>query len=303
MKLDEVLGRSAAVPELSDDRFEAIRTEVRNSTRNEVRRVARLVRRRRRRLALGALTAAAVAAVASVMASSPHPLPPTGPTVTKPPVVHTDYKTVADVIDAATTAPSLGDPATAPYWKVVRSSPCPPTTLHPIPKQTACTSTIWWGNGRPTVIEDNGYTSTVPGTNYAIFGRQMDWQQLNAGTWTDAQIASLVSKGRPPTEPASWFDFQVATGFLADAPASDTIRKQLWRYLATIPGIRFDGKTHDSLGRAGWRVSLPEGDGATQSVVIDPSAGRVLEETGNLYSPDSTDTITFAGPATTAPQG
>lgn len=305
MNLDALLAAEIDVQELSETAFEEIRGEVRKAARADVVRAAKALKSRRIRMGVVGIAAASVAGVATLALPAPHTGEPSA--VNRRPV-EVEYKTVAQIISAAAVAPSLGDPASAPYWKVVKSSPCVSTRSMKFPAGSRCTNTVWWGNGRPSVLLPNypgipgdSRPYQWPANTYDVDGNTLTWSEINVRAWTGAQIASLVAAQKPATEPAPWFDFAVATDLLADAPASDTIRKQLWRYLGTIPGVRMKGKAHDSIGRTGWRISMPEGPGDTPSVIIDPATGLVLEQE-NLAQPDSRTTFTSVGPTATAPR-
>lgn len=304
MNLDEALALDHRVPDLSQSAFDQIREQVRAAAGAEVARTARAVRARKARWTVVGLSVAGLAAVAIAARPSLEHAPDRSG---HPPVTQVHYRTVAQIVGAASVAPSVGDPSAAPYWKVVRSSPCRSVRFMKFPARSVCSNTTWWGNGRPSLFlphypgipGDSRLYRGVPGNTYVIDGRTLTWQQINARSWTMSQIAQLAINGTSSSMPRSWAAFAGATDLLADAPASDTIRKQLWQYLGTIPGIRMDGKVTDATGRVGWRISLPE-HGETPSVIIDPASGLVLEEE-NLNDSTSRMTITFSGPVNDAP--
>lgn len=67
---------------------------------------------------------------------------------------------------------------------------------------------------------------------------------------------------------------ETAASLLA-GPVSPGTRGALYRLIATLPGLRYDGEVRDALGRSGTAVSIGHGrDSAT--ITFDPATGRLF---------------------------
>ncbi|MFT3873885.1 MAG: hypothetical protein QM714_14785 [Nocardioides sp.] len=218
---------------------------------------------------------------------------------------------MAQVIDAAAIASSSVDPTASPYWKVVTSWDCAGIANADgadRPAGSTCQNTMWTGNGRPSVLEDiNGEVRQIPQGTIEIDGRTLTWEQVNNQTWTDAQVATMVADNETSTKadraPSGYYVFKNAIGLLTYTPASPAIRKQLWQQLAKVPGVTFDGRATDALGRSGWRLTWGSQDAGQESIIIDTTTGMPLEQSdqaAGVKTPNVT-TIVSAGPADSAP--
>ena len=69
---------------------------------------------------------------------------------------------------------------------------------------------------------------------------------------------------------------ETAASLLA-GPVSPGVRGALYRLIATLPGLRYDGEVRDALGRLGTAVSIGRGrDGAR--ITFDPATGELLSD-------------------------
>jgi hypothetical protein len=247
----------------------------------------------------------AAAAVVGVVAIQPGSHAPTQsqPTVSHGPV-SPKFTTVAQVVDAAAANSPDVDPTASPYWKVVTGTQCGDATT-----TFACAMTIWTGNDRPGAIKNGAgeVWGTCPGT-VTVEGRTMSWAEANSRHRSAAEVASMVADNGAdqPGRPAhSFYVFKNAIELLGGAPAAQEIRKELWRELASVPGVTLEGRQKDELGRTGWRLTLNSGLSGygSQSVLVDTSTGSLLESrdwvTGHT---PNVSTIVSAGPDESVPQ-
>ncbi len=70
--------------------------------------------------------------------------------------------------------------------------------------------------------------------------------------------------------------FSVGVQLLQD-PVTPHIRANVYRVLATLPGVRLTPITTDPLGRSGRGVAMP-GNGAEEVLVISPATGELLSD-------------------------
>lgn len=69
-------------------------------------------------------------------------------------------------------------------------------------------------------------------------------------------------------------------GALLAGPVSAGVRAALYRLVATLPGLRYDGTVRDALGRVGTAVSIGRGLGGS-TITFDPGTGELLSESLN----------------------
>lgn len=315
MTLDELLDRAGAVDAPAPDAVNRLADTIASAARADLTRRAVLVRRRRiARIGSAAVALTAAAAIGGFVALQPSAHAPSAQT--KPLMqVTPQFRTVAQVINAAAAATPNVNPAASPYWKVVTRDHSEGCTVGPGgPQSCAFTTnihTMWMGNGRPGVLQIRGdmdVTESIPAEAIRIGGTFMSWQDVNARQWTVDQLAALVGDdvppGKPGRAPAEWYIFKNTGDLLMNSPASADIRKQLWRHLATVSGVHLDGRATDSQGRQGWKLSISMPAYGTQAYVVDPDTGAILESIVQFpqdTSPSSIITLISAGPASTVP--
>lgn len=316
MDLNELLQRDGGVVDLDPESRQRMREAVMCAAHEDVARRARIVRLWRRRvLVLGAAAAAVV-----VVTAMPHSTgtPAVGGKRSTVPAVTGQFRTVAQVIDAAASATPEVNPTSGPYWKV---------TFRNCANRSACEWTVWNGINRNGVHLAGGpgnvtYVPECPAT-LTIGGKQMPWSAVNARTWSQSEINTLaqdisqlavvrrstangevtmsVETGKVTPSPALAFGNIV--GILAQAPASATIKKQLWAALEAMPGIRLEGQHKDALGRTGWQITLATSGGGRESALVDTATGAVLEERYTwARGGGSVSTIVSAAVSQTAPK-
>jgi hypothetical protein len=315
MNLDELLERDCTIPTMDPAAKATSRDRAVATAREGIARQAKVLRIRRSRRALISVAAAAVAGVAVISqtggTSGPHPRTTVAQNnPSQAPPVQVEFKTVAQVLNAASTASSHGaDPASAPYWRIETKYNCDLQMVSaPVPKDGLCTHTEWLGIGRPGVVTDTAFPDrpAIPAETITLNGQTMSVATFNSRTWTEAQLASLVadggSSGEPGRAPAEYYVFKNTGDLLTNSPLSPTIRKELWQHLERVPGVRLDGRAKDRLGREGWKVSLAVPGYGRNSYLVDTTTGGILEESGSR--PDGstyTATVVYEGPAQSAP--
>lgn len=300
MDLDELLAHDAQVPTYAAERRQSDRDVLVAAADRGIARRSRLVRRRRGRIVLIGTAAAAVVGVAIVsQTTGTHNAPSTA----NGPVVTAQFKTAAQVIDAASAAAGNGTATSAPYWRVVNRTTCGgPSGVY------ACDLTNWVGLTKSGAYQSgDGQVRTSCGVaTVTIDGRSMTWAVANARKWSASDIATMVADNvaETPGRPShGFYIFKNAVGFFT-SPASPTILKQLWKQLAHVPGVKLQGQQRDQLGRTGWRLTLSSdvsGYGS-QSILVDTSTGRLLESSDWVTGQaPNVSTIVSEGPATSAP--
>jgi len=98
--------------------------------------------------------------------------------------------------------------------------------------------------------------------------------------------------------------FALVGDLLRESPAPPTLRKALWEVVARVPGVSLVGAVKDSTGRPGVAIERAE-----HGYVLDPTAGRLLEEYIGTSKPGSDSpggaswraTYLEQGPAVSAP--
>ena len=317
MTLNEMLERSAAVPDLADSSRSMIREEVLAAARTDIARRAKVARLRRVRPVLIGTAAAAVAAGVVVTTALPRTTRPGTGTAASG-----QFTTVAQLIDAVSAATPPVDPTSGPYWKVTVETHCYPTG-------TLCDWTTWNGIGRDGINTvgrpgvDLNYEPQCPASLTALGGRSMPWAAVNARTWSQQDIAKLLEANTPsghvikskvngvttltwkpsPATPDELF--QTAVGILAYDPASVTIKRQLWAAIKGMSGVTLVGQRTDARGRIGWQVSMAARPGSTgaESVLVDDLTGSVLEiASQDAGGKPAVSTIVSAGVSQSAPK-
>lgn len=318
MNLDELLTRSGAVDAPSPELLDGLADTVAAAAHADIARRAVLVRRRRLArigsAVVGVTAAAAIVGVVAVQPAAKTPsqqaVPPSRTAVTPP------FRTVAQVINAAAAATSNVDPTAAPYWKVslrervlgcdIGVATC---AMH------TGVYTIWNGNGRPGVVQNlgDGFVSMdpteIPAATLSVDGQTLSWRAANQRTWSAADLAAMVADGGTPGKPgrpsADWYIFKNTGDLLMDSPAGPKLRQQLWHYLATVQGVRLDGRAKDALGRTGWKLSLDIAGYGRASYIVDTTTGQLLESSvwiaGTGTKEPGVTTLVSAGPSATAP--
>jgi hypothetical protein len=74
--------------------------------------------------------------------------------------------------------------------------------------------------------------------------------------------------------------FATAITLLTSAPAAPAVRAAAFRLLASLPGVRNEGKVRDALGRTGTRIVVAYGD-RQHEAIVDEAAGQILASKGN----------------------
>ncbi|MEU9456636.1 hypothetical protein [Streptomyces sp. NPDC048277] len=246
----QVLARSLAAVE------EAVREDMGQAQREEVRKDAVVTPLRKRRRVLAVLALAAVAAGVTVMgvntgAGTRHGAQPQSASVF--------LNNVAEV--AATQSAGSGR-----YWKVRTDS-----AESYITRSMDATYVISGKTPRKT---------RFPG--WRLGSETYDWNGLDRLTTNPAlllrQIETTTKASADQDEDAGTLGFVQATTLLANAPAGPRLRSGLFRALAELKGVTVVGTVKDSAGRTGTELAYHGGVGTTK-VIIAPKTGTLLELT------------------------
>ena len=306
MNLEELLDRAGTTDVPTDEVLAHVGASLETAARADIARRALLVRRRRAaRFGTAGVGVAVAAAVVGVIAFQPgHTAAPAAGSHSNGPV-SPKFTTVAQVVNAAAAATPNVDPTASPYWKVTTGTTCGGSKgAYP------CQFTMWVGNGRPgiTPVDNDGYVQTCDGVG-TIDGKTMSWQDINARTWTDKQLSTLAAGEDANISGGTVTSFDVmknALGLMTYTPVSSTIRKQLWKEMATVPGAKLEGRHRDALGRTGWLLVFTGDNGGGQSVgqsiLVDTNTGMALEQSDWVVGkPKNVTTVVSAGPVESAP--
>lgn len=74
--------------------------------------------------------------------------------------------------------------------------------------------------------------------------------------------------------------FATAITLLTSTPAAPAVRAAAFRLLASLPGVRNEGKVRDAHGRTGTRIVVAHGD-RQHEAIVDEAAGQILAAKGN----------------------
>jgi hypothetical protein len=111
--------------------------------------------------------------------------------------------------------------------------------------------------------------------------------QRTAGSTTSQLVLRSTLTG---SQQRSLDMFDTAVSLLA-GPVSPGVRGALYRLIATLPGLRYDGEVRDALGRLGAAVSIGRGRDMAR-ITFDPATGELLS---NSLDGVLTQTITAEG--------
>lgn len=316
MTLDDTLAAARSVALPRQEILDHGRADLIELTHADILLHARIVRRRRRRRAIvGVSFVAATVGAFLVIPRDDGPRPPSAaapPAPASPPaVVEVAYTNASQVLAATATAAGSQAAPDSPYWKVVTQQGADASTRR----------SVWAGVDGPGVTEMGivgGLTehmfTAIPQSTVRLGKRTYTWRELNDGALSAPQLARLLTENElahdDPTKTdraahESYF-FKEAYELLARTPASPAVRQKLWDAVADIDGVELDGKVTDSLGRAGWAVSLTLVGQGSQTYIVDPANGALLESRGHAEGVSPADgwveTLVEAGPADSAPQ-
>jgi len=126
----------------------------------------------------------------------------------------------------------------------------------------------------------------------------LTWDDLYAlPTESHALESHLRARGLDGIRDANTELFALVATLLRESPAPPALRKALWEVAARVPGTSLVGAARDSSGRSG--VAIRRGD---HGYVLDPSNGRLFEESISAAQPSTTSPPSAASPRSTASQ-
>lgn len=141
---------------------------------------------------------------------------------------------------------------------------------------------IWLGHRTPGALVDpvvaGGAAGAVVPLGVAGFpagaARLLSWDDLYALPTDPAQLERNLRAGIDGAGPDDDTELFVIVGdLLRESPAPPALRKALWEVAARVPGVELVGSVTDGAGRIGVAVERD-----TQRYVLDPTDGRLLEE-------------------------
>lgn len=163
---------------------------------------------------------------------------------------------------------------------------------------------IWLGNGRPSVLRQDGFVDRLPAASFPAGGESIGWQALQRLPSRPEQLSALLSRDATAVgRDKRWTIFKAAGDLIAEAPVPPQVRSALWRVLASQPGAGRTNQALDHAGRRGWTVSMSLPAEGSITYLVDPVSGQLLEA---RYKPSGGRppwTVTFLerGPAEVAP--
>jgi hypothetical protein len=137
-----------------------------------------------------------------------------------------------------------------------------------------------------------------PPTRFAkgqyAFGWGLDYGQIRHLPASPAKLKRLVREQAAPssqaTDPTSanslaFEEFVVIGDIMRTAPLQPGVRAAFYTVLSRLPGIEYDGRVTDPLGRPGIRVSMQRSASEPPAILIfDPRNAHLLSEGGGGYS-------------------
>ena len=113
-------------------------------------------------------------------------------------------------------------------------------------------------------------------------------------TFRSAEVRRLVYQraagSSQATDPGSsntlaFEEFQVIGDLLRASPIRPSVRAALYTILSRMPGVTYDGRVTDPLGRPGTEVSIAQSSGEDPAILVfDPRTAQLLSEGGGGYS-------------------
>ena len=126
------------------------------------------------------------------------------------------------------------------------------------------------------------------------FGWGLTYRELRHLPSDPAKLAGMVRREATPSSQASHPDsanrlnfeeFQVVGDIMRDSPLKPRVRAAFYTILSRLPGVEFDGRVTDPLGRPGIQVSISRSSDEPPSILIfDPRTAQLLSEGGGGYS-------------------
>jgi hypothetical protein len=135
-----------------------------------------------------------------------------------------------------------------------------------------------------------------------------------ARSWREVKQALADAKAQPPQQGVNrgiWIvtgkDVQGAAELdavkgLLESPVPAPVRAALYRAAALVPGVRYDGRVTDALGRAGVGVSAGK-PGSEFELIFDPATGALLGQHGPVVGDSATLAAGVVGSMTALPAG
>ena len=109
------------------------------------------------------------------------------------------------------------------------------------------------------------------------FSRQQNALKIEVQRPAGSSTSQIVLRSNQSASQRRALELFETAGALLAAPVSPGVRGALYRLIANVPGLRYDGELHDPLGRVGTAVSIGHGrDGAR--ILFDPLTGELLSD-------------------------
>jgi hypothetical protein len=176
-------------------------------------------------------------------------------------------------------------------------------------------STVQGGDGFPPGLALFRYRELVrlpsePGALYERIHRALAVAQARVQRELQQAIAD-AKVAQPQVRRAIWTvsakggqgaaELDAIKGLL-ESPVPAGVRAALYRAAALVPGVRYDGHVHDSLGRRGVGVSAGR-PGSQFQLIFDPSTGALLGQHSPVVGDSATLAAGVVGSITALPAG
>jgi hypothetical protein len=133
------------------------------------------------------------------------------------------------------------------------------------------------------------YTCTMAANRTG--GQQMSQQQVAALASHPEQIRPAIIGSQMPSDKGTAGVFTAGLGFLQVQPMPPASQAAVYRYLATLSGVRAIGKVKDVKGHVGDALAVttktPQGDPVEAEALFDPATHRLSGMQDVLTSPSS----------------
>jgi hypothetical protein len=132
------------------------------------------------------------------------------------------------------------------------------------------------------------------GAGQLTFGWGLTYAQLQRLPADPERLQALVRRQAAPSSRAidpkssntlAFEEFQVIGDLLRASPIPPRVRAALYTILSRMPGVTYDGRVTDPLGRRGIEVSIRHSQREAPAILVfDPRTAQLLSEGGGGYS-------------------
>jgi hypothetical protein len=135
--------------------------------------------------------------------------------------------------------------------------------------------TLFTGAQLASLPTDSGQLRAAIDTGEKALSRQDNALKIQVRRTAGSGTSQVVLRSKlPASQQHSLALLETAASLLA-GPVSPGVRGALYRLIATLPRLRYDGEVRDALGRPGTMVSVGGGWGGS-TITVDPATGELL---------------------------